>query len=123
MNKKTINALIGLAVLTSSIAFAQNTVNLLDSTKVKFDNFYGGITNNGQSSTSNEGVNIVWTSNPNQDAPISSGGFLMILDAPVAAKDATLEIVARGSDDEDGKLNNMVVTLLDADKKTLWEIY
>lgn len=41
----------------------------------------------------------------------------MILDAPVAAKDATLEIVARGSDDEDGKLNNMVVTLLDADKK------
>ena len=117
MNKKTINAVIGLAVLTSSIAFAQNTVNLLNSTKVKFDNFYGGVTNNGESSASEQGVKIVWTSNPNQDAPISSGGFFMNLAAPVAAKDATLEIVAKGSNDEDEKLNNMVVTLLDADKK------
>jgi acylphosphatase len=39
------------------------------------------------------------------------------LNAPVALKDGTLEIVAKGSNEAGEKLNNMSVTLLDADKK------
>ena len=62
-------------------------------------------------------MNVVWSYNTNQNAPISSGGFFVNLDAPVDAKDGSLEIVAKGSNEAGEKLNNMIVTLLDADKK------
>jgi hypothetical protein len=117
MKKKNISAIIAIAVLATSTVHAQNKVHLLDSTKVKFDNFYGGENKKTASYASEQGVNVVWSYNTNQNAPISSGGFLVNLDAPLDAKDASLEIVAKGSNETGEKLNNMVVTLIDAEKK------
>lgn len=117
MKKKNISAMIVMAVLATTSVHAQNNVNLLDSTKIKFDNFYGGQNKKTESYASEQGVNVVWSCNTNQNAPISSGGFFVNLDAPVDAKDGALEIVAKGSNEAGEKLNNMIVTLLDADKK------